>query len=118
MKRLLCIALVFVGLSGVASIPAQGVIGMASWYGREHHGKKTSKGRRFNEHALTAASPTLPFGTRVRVTYLKTGKSVIVHITDRGPFKRHRILDLSEGAANVIGLKQHGVGRIKVEDIQ
>ena len=88
---------------------------MASWYGPQHHGRKTASGQRFNELDLTAASPTLPFGTRIHVTFLRTGKSVNVRITDRGPWRKHRILDLSEEAANVIGLKPFGVGRVKVE---
>jgi rare lipoprotein A len=91
---------------------------MASWYGPHHHGKRTTSGQRFNEHELTAASPTIPLGTRVRVTYLRNGKSIEVLITDRGPFRKGRILDLSEAAAEALGLKARGVGRIKVENIQ
>jgi rare lipoprotein A len=102
-------------VSAHASTVPSVIVGMASWYGPQHHGKKTASGQQFNEHGLTAASPTLPFGTWVRVTFLKTGKSVNVRINDRGPQRKHRILDLSEEAANVIGLKPYGVGRIKLE---
>ena len=116
MRRLIRSAVLLLSvLSAHASTHRSGVVGIASWYGLQHHGRNTASGQRFNEHDLTAASPTLPFGTRVHVTFLKTGKSVDVRITDRGPWRRHRILDLSEAAANVIGLKPFGVGRVKVE---
>jgi rare lipoprotein A len=116
MRRLIRSAVLLLSvLSAHASTHRSGVVGIASWYGPQHHGRKTASGQRFNEHDLTAASPTLPFGTRVHVTFLKTGKSVDVRITDRGPWRRHRILDLSEAAANVIGLKPFGVGRVTVE---
>ena len=75
--------------------------GMASYY---KHGKRTANGERFNPHGYTAAHRTLPFGTRVLVTNLKNGKSVIVRINDRGPFTKGRVIDLSLGAAKVVGL--------------
>lgn len=88
--------------------------GVASFYGRHEQGHETADGERFNEHAMTAASRTLPFGTRVRVTDLATGRSVVVRINDRGPFWPHRILDLSAGAARKIGLYRQGLGRVRV----
>lgn len=93
-------------------------IGKASWYGPKFHGKKTASGEIFNMYALTAAHRTLPFGTHVRVTYLKTGRSVVVRINDRGPWKRGRIIDLSYEAARRIGLVADGTGRVKLEVIQ
>lgn len=81
----------------------------ASWYGREHHGKRTASGERFNMHALTAAHRTLPFGTRVRVC--RQG-CVVVRINDRGPFVRGRSIDLSSAAARAIGVA--GVARVSV----
>jgi rare lipoprotein A len=89
-------------------------IGQASWYGSEA-GSKTANGERYNPQGLTAAHRTLPFGTKVRVTNLTTGKVVVVRINDRGPFHRHRSIDISAGAAEAIGLKSQGVGRVKIE---
>lgn len=85
--------------------------GMASYY---KSGKRTANGERFNPHGLTAAHRTLPFGTRVLVTNLKNGKSVIVRINDRGPFSHGRVIDLSLGAAKVVGLTASGVAKVKV----
>jgi rare lipoprotein A len=84
--------------------------GIASIY----HDRRTASGERFNPKALTAAHRTLPFGTRVKVTALRTGKSTIVRINDRGPFIRGRVIDLSPAAANSIGLTK-GMGITKVE---
>jgi rare lipoprotein A (peptidoglycan hydrolase) len=89
--------------------------GIASFYGDPFHGRLTASGVRFNKHAMTAAHLTLPFGTRVRVTYLVTGKSVVVEINDRGPHIQGRIIDLSEAAAKAIGMHSAGLGRVRVE---
>ncbi len=78
--------------------------GIASWYGPGFHGRKTASGERFNQNALTAAHRSLPFGTKVKVTNLRNGRSVVVKINDRGPHVRGRIIDLSAGAAKVIGV--------------
>ena len=92
------------------------VEGKASWYGGKFHGRKTASGERFDKHAMTAAHRKLPFGTRVRVTSVNTGKSVVVRINDRGPFDRkERIIDVSEGAASALGMKQAGVIRVQLE---
>jgi len=84
------------------SNPASAQVGLATFY---KHGGRTANGERFNPDGLTAAHRTLRFGTRVRVTHLKTGRSVIVRINDRGPFVRGAIIDLSFGAARAMGLK-------------
>lgn len=89
--------------------------GAASWYGGKFHGRKTANGERFNQDGLTAAHRTLPFGTKLRVTYPKTGKSVVVRVNDRGPFAGKRILDLSRGAAKSIGMINSGVAKVNVE---
>jgi rare lipoprotein A len=86
--------------------------GIASFYGNEA-GSRTASGQRFNQHAMTAAHRSLPFGTRLRVTH--GGRSVVVTINDRGPFIRGRVLDLSKGAAQAIGLTGRGVGRVVAE---
>jgi rare lipoprotein A len=78
--------------------------GHASWYGPGFHGRRTASGETFNTNALTAAHPSLPFGTRVRVVNEKTGRSVIVRINDRGPFIRGRVIDLARSAAQQIGM--------------
>ncbi len=89
--------------------------GQASWYGPGFHGRRTANGEVFNQNAMTAAHKTLPFGTKVQVTNLRNGRSVVVRINDRGPFTRGRIVDLSAGAARVIGLKSSGIAPVKVE---
>jgi rare lipoprotein A len=86
--------------------------GMASYYWQ---GQMTASGKRFNPNALTAAHRSLPFGTKVRVTNKRNGKSVVVTINDRGPFIRGRIIDLSSAAAGVIGMKSAGVAPVMVE---
>jgi rare lipoprotein A len=94
----------------VLSVSAEaGVVGMASYY---KSGRLTANGERFNPHGLTAAHRKLKFGTKVRVTNMRNGKSVVVRINDRGPFIRGRVIDLSLGAAKVIGLHKSGVAKI------
>jgi len=88
--------------------------GMASYYGSES-GSRTASGAHFNPSAMTAAHRTLPFGTKVRVTNRRNGRSVIVTINDRGPFIRGRVIDLSSGAAGVIGMRSSGVAPVSVE---
>jgi rare lipoprotein A len=85
--------------------------GIASWY-RDH---RTASGERFNVNALAAAHKSLPFGSKVRVIDLKTGKSVIVRINDRGPYIRGRIIDLTVGAARELGMYHQGVARVRIE---
>ena len=92
--------------------------GRASWYGKQHHGKKTASGERFNANALTAAHKTLPFGTQVRVTNLNNGRHVMVTINDRGPFSHKRVIDLSQAAASEIGLVRAGVAPVKIEQLR
>lgn len=89
-------------------------VGEASWYDQ---GVITANGERFDPEALTAAHRSLPFGTLVRVTNLRNGRSVIVRINDNGPFVRGRIIDLSRGAARVIGMLSAGVEEVRVERI-
>ncbi|MBF2079491.1 MAG: septal ring lytic transglycosylase RlpA family protein [Synechococcales cyanobacterium T60_A2020_003] len=89
--------------------------GLASWYGPGFDGNYSASGEIFNQNALTAAHPSLPFGTQVRVTNLDNGLSVIVRINDRGPHAPGRVIDLSTGAANVIGLVSAGVAPVSLE---
>ncbi len=89
--------------------------GVASYYGRRFHGRLTANGERFNMNAMTAAHKTLPFGTRVRVTNPRNGRSVTVRINDRGPFIRGREIDLSRGAAERIGMIASGHARVRLD---
>jgi len=96
----------------VRSVPVgSGLHGVASYYWQGH---TTATGARFNPNGMTAAHRTLPFGTRVRVTHLGNGRSVDVHINDRGPYIAGRMIDLSRGAAGVIGMHHQGVARVRV----
>jgi rare lipoprotein A len=90
-------------------------VGTASWYGRYFHGKETASGERYNMYRLTAAHRHLPLGTLLRVTNLENGESVIVRVNDRGPVPRTRIIDLSYGAARMIGLSGAGVGPVRLD---
>jgi rare lipoprotein A len=89
--------------------------GMASWYGPGFHGRRTANGERYNQNGYTAAHKSLPFGTKVRVTNIRTGRSVMVRINDRGPFIRGRVIDLSAGAARVIGVHSSGTAPVQLE---
>jgi len=91
------------------------IIGQASWYGSEFASRRTASGNRFDPAALTGAHRTLPLGMKVLVTNLRNGRSVLVTITDRGPFLRQREIDLSYGAARVLGMLQQGVARVSIE---
>lgn len=90
-------------------------VGLASWYGRWHHGRKTASGEILDQSALTAAHRTLAFGTRVRVTNLENGRQVVVRIIDRGPYWPRRVIDLSREAARVLGMLGPGVARVRLE---
>jgi rare lipoprotein A len=91
-----------------------GSVGLASYYA---HGVRTASGARFNPSGMTAAHRTLPFGTRVLVTHLASGRSVTVTINDRGPFVKGRIIDLSRGAASALGITKAGVARVEISVI-
>ena len=93
-------------------------IGVASWYGKKFHRKKTANGEIFKKHKVTAAHPTLPLPSMVRVTNLENDKSIIVKINDRGPFAKDRIIDLSERAAEKLDFHQQGTALVKVEFLQ
>lgn len=104
---------VFMCMQGGPADAAQ--TGKASYY---KHGSRTANGERFDPHGFTAAHRTLPFGTKVLVTNLKTGKSVIVRINDRGPHVKGRIIDLSYGAAKAVGITASGVAQVKIVALQ
>ena len=89
--------------------------GKAAWYGKKFNGRKTASGQRFNSAAFTAASNTLPFGTMVRVTNVKTKKSVTVRINDRGPKQADRIIDVSRAAAARLGMLKSGTAEVEIK---
>jgi rare lipoprotein A len=89
--------------------------GRASWYGQFHQGQKTASGEPYDMNAMTAAHRSLPFGSVVRVTEIKSGKSVKVRINDRGPRIKNRVIDLSAGAARQLGISDHGVAQVRIE---
>jgi rare lipoprotein A len=93
----------------------QRIEGWASWYGPGFDGGQTANGEIFNQYDLTAAHPSLPFGTKVRVTNKDNGQSVVVRINDRGPYAGGRVLDLSEGAAEAIGMIGSGVAPVQID---
>jgi len=101
----------------VPAHPQAGQLGVASWYGPGFHGNPTASGELYNQHALTAAHPTLPLGTQVQVTNLVNGKSVKVRINDRGPFVRGRAIDLSRGAAQKLGMVKPGISRVRINPL-
>ena len=115
-KRIVMAALTWVlVMVFMPAVFAEVMQGEASYYAESLVGNKTASGEPYDSQALTAAHRTLPFGTVVRVTYLKSGKSVDVTINDRGPYAKHRIIDLSGAAAQRIGLITDGHGEVRVE---
>ena len=89
--------------------------GLASYYAHKFHGRRTASGVRYDMHAMTAAHPSAPFGTRLRVTDVETGRSVVVTVNDHGPFARGRVVDLSLAAAKQLGIVRRGLARVKVQ---
>jgi rare lipoprotein A len=106
-------------VAGVTYVPAENpnyrAEGLASFYGRDFHGRRTANGEVFDMESLSAAHPTLPIPSYVRVTNLANHRSVIVRINDRGPYHDNRLIDVSMKTAHVLGFHQHGVARVRVE---
>ncbi len=90
-------------------------VGQASWYGQKFHGKPTASGEPYSMFSMTAAHPTLPFNSKIKVTNLENGKVVYVRINDRGPYVKGRILDVSKSAARKLGFDQKGIATIQLE---
>jgi len=89
--------------------------GLASWYGKTHHGKKTASGDKFNMYDNTAAHRTLPFGSMLLVRNVENNKEVIVHVNDRGPFYSKRIIDLSFASASALEITDEGLGVVEID---
>ncbi len=94
--------------------PGYDAVGVASWYGPNFDGKPTANGEIYDRHALTAAHPTLPLPSLVRVQNMSNGRSIVVRVNDRGPFVSGRIIDLSFAAANELGFAGRGVSQVRV----
>ena len=123
--RCVCAWVAFVTLLAFApsaraeELPTDGAqIGQASWYGQEVARRRTASGEEFDPQDLTGAHRTLPLGSKVRVTNLRNGRSVLVTINDRGPYRYRRAIDLSYGAARAIGMIQRGVARVRIELVE
>ncbi|MBS1168742.1 MAG: RlpA-like protein precursor [Proteobacteria bacterium] len=95
--------------------PDYKIVGLASWYGTDFHGRRTANGEVFDSASISAAHPTMPLPSYARLTSLATGRSVIVRVNDRGPFHSNRVLDMSQRAADMLGVKAAGVAKIRVE---
>ena len=95
--------------------PNYSVVGRSSWYGRTFHGRLTANGEVFDMDGLSAAHPTMPLPSYARVTNLSNGSSLVLRVNDRGPFYGNRIVDVSDKAATVLGFKQRGIAKVKVE---
>lgn len=91
--------------------------GVASWYGRQFHGRKTASGETFDMNELTAAHRSLPLNCYIRVTNKENGKSVVVKVNDRGPFHGNRVVDLSYGAAKRLGITNSGTAKVNIERV-
>ncbi len=98
--------------------PGYDETGIASWYGKKFHGKYTANGEVYNMDALTAAHKTLPMPVKVRVTNLENGRSLVLRVNDRGPFVHGRVIDVSRRAAELLGFKQQGIARVRVQLIE
>lgn len=122
---ILCCVLLSLFLTACASGPISrsGAVGFeesggASYYANKYQGRKTASGELFNQKAMTAAHKRLPFGTKVKVTNVDNGKSVVVRVNDRGPFVSGRIIDLSKSAFERIGNTRHGVIEVEIEVVR
>ncbi|HET7824084.1 MAG TPA: septal ring lytic transglycosylase RlpA family protein [Anaeromyxobacter sp.] len=96
---------------------ARAEVGIASYYGESFDGRRTASGARYDPRALTCAHPSAPFGTRLKVTDLESGRSVVVTVNDRGPFAPGRVVDLSLAAARALRMLERGLARVRVERV-
>ncbi|MGA8323060.1 MAG: septal ring lytic transglycosylase RlpA family protein [Xanthobacteraceae bacterium] len=97
------------------TVPTGAAVGLASFY---DEGSETASGEKFDPHELTAAHPTLPFGTRLRVTNVTNGRSVVVRVNDRGPFVSGRVVDVSRSAAQSLDMIGRGIAKVKIDVVQ
>jgi len=114
----LILGLILGAATAMAESDARAITGHASWYGDEFARRPTASGERFDPDKLTGAHRTLPLGTKVRVTNLLNGRSVMVRINDRGPYMLRREIDLSYGAARALGMIRRGIARVRIELVE
>ena len=118
----LIIATSLVAAAALAQTPAgtqaNEITGMCSYYARMHNGHVTAGGEKFDSNAMTAAHRQLPMGTKLKVTNLANGKSVVVRVNDRGPFVKGRSLSVTRRAAEELGFRKQGVAKVKFEQVQ
>ncbi|MCQ2095998.1 MAG: septal ring lytic transglycosylase RlpA family protein [Bacteroidaceae bacterium] len=117
MNRIIAAIIVIAGSFVTGFALAQRYDGLASYYGSQFHGRRTADGSTYNMHEYTCAHKSLPFGTKVRVTNLNNQKSIVVTVTDRGPYRRGRVVDLSIAAARDLDMLHKGVAPVSVEVI-
>ncbi|MEO6462411.1 MAG: septal ring lytic transglycosylase RlpA family protein [Candidatus Eisenbacteria bacterium] len=98
-----------------AVVPGSAQSGVASYYGSKFEGRRTANGERYRGGEFSAAHKSLPFGTRIRVTHLRSGRTVECRVNDRGPFKKGRIVDLSRRAAEALGIVSDGLAKVRLE---
>ena len=98
--------------------PEYNVVGIASWYGQAFHGRPTANGELFDKEAISAAHPTLPLPSLVKVTNLENGRELTLRVNDRGPFVGDRLIDLSEAAARELGYRDKGLARVRVQFVR
>ncbi len=98
-------------------VPGYDATGIASWYGKQFHGRLTANGERFDKNAIMAAHPTMPLPSYARVTNLENGKSIIVRVNDRGPYAHNRLIDVSERAARILDFRHQGTVKVRVQYI-
>ena len=115
---LLILLLSVIPCSAGLNLQQPAVTGKASWYGKREQGKRMANGQRFDRQRYTAASRYYPLGTLLMVKYPRFGTFIVVRVTDRGPFKKGRVLDLSEKAATTLGLKSRGVDTVVIEPLK
>ena len=115
MRLKVTVLLGLIMIFGCTRLAAQTQKGKASYYSKRATGARTSSGERLHHDSLTCAHKTYPFGTMLKVTNPNNGKEIVVRVTDRGPYRRGRIIDLSWGAAKQLGILNHGVAMVKVE---
>ena len=114
MRKFICMLAIFV-MAGMNVNAQRMVDGQATYYGSRSHGRKTASGETFNKNEMVCAHRTLPFGTRVRVTNKKNGRSVVVRVIDRGPFGKGKVIDLSPAAARQLDMIKAGVVPVHLE---
>lgn len=117
-KGVIIIAILWAYLIPMQAQTTEKQKGLASYYAKSWTGRKTSSGERLHHDSMTCAHRTYPFGTRLKVTNLSNGKTVVVKVNDRGPFRKGRIIDLSWGAAKALGMLSRGIAKVTVERVE